>query len=214
MCTRRHPVAPLIALALVACGAPPEFEAVVQAEPASFGEVSHGLGAPCVCEGEACSTFGVPQPNRGAILGCAEVPASYGGGQKVCLRSYVGERANPTYFANGYCALMATQCEGSSLICSNARFGDHAAMTRCPPGSVRIEATEHVRVELGLLGTHTATLQTRICAAACQDDSACRVGEYDPVLDAPGQYQCVLEDGVGCCYDPRSLSPEHALTAF
>ncbi|MFH1808540.1 MAG: hypothetical protein ABIJ09_07340 [Pseudomonadota bacterium] len=204
----------VLAAGIASCGSPEEFGQVVQAEPAFFEGFFRGIGAPCHCEGQDCETLGVPQPDHGSIFGCADVPPVWNGGQKVCLRSYVGARANDTHFANGYCAIMATHCEGAALICSNARFGDYARLTRCPPGTVLIQGREQVRVDLGILGTHQATLDTRVCAAACTGDADCRVGEVDPALDEPSEYQCVVEDEVGCCYDPRSLSPQHQFTAF
>ncbi|MBI5477495.1 MAG: hypothetical protein HY906_01495 [Deltaproteobacteria bacterium] len=169
-----------------------------------------GLGEDCTCTGSGCQQMGVPKPAGGTIVGCEEVPTGVTGGALVCLRSYGGDLATKTYFANGYCALMATTCTGASLICDSAVFGDYATMTACPVGSVMISDSQAVDV----LGQQ-ATVQNKVCVRLCAGNADCRTTETDPALgDAATQYQCIDKGGVKFCYDPRNLSASYTATAF
>lgn len=169
-----------------------------------------GLGEDCTCTGAECAQMGVPKPASGTIAGCEEVPTGVAGAALVCLRSYSGSLATKTYFANGYCALMATTCTGASLICDSAVFGTYADMTTCPAGSVMIADTQDVDV----FGQQ-ATVQNKVCARTCAGNGDCRTGETDPVFsDEAAQYQCVDKGGVKFCYDPRNLSTSYTATAF
>jgi hypothetical protein len=168
------------------------------------------LGSDCTCEGTGCEQMGVPKPAGGTIVGCDGMPEEWPGAAAVCLRSYSGESANQTYFANGYCSLMATSCTGESFICNSATFGEYDNMTACPAGTVMIQDSQHVDV-IGL----TAEVSNKTCALGCTDSSQCRPGEIDPVWsDAAAQYQCVDKGGVRFCYDPRNLSETYTATAF
>lgn len=168
------------------------------------------IGSSCSCSGEECEQMGVPVPNSGEIHGCDEVPADWTGGDRACLRTYEGAVANNTYFANGYCSLMAVACEGHEFICENAVMGDYDAMTECPPGTVMLMDALLVEVM-----SQTATINNKNCVAACESNDDCRVGETDPVLDnQPTQYECIDKDGVKFCFDPRNLSEEYSVTAF
>jgi len=180
------------------------------ASPPADGGAGHGLGAACSCTGTGCSQMGVPKPTGGTIVGCEDVPTGVAGTALACLRSYGGSLATDTYFANGYCALMATQCSGASLICDAAVFGNYAAMTACPAGSVMISDSQAVNV----LGQQ-ATISNKVCVKKCTGDGDCRTGETDPVLgNTATQYQCIDKGGVKFCYDPRNLSNSYTATAF
>jgi hypothetical protein len=169
-----------------------------------------GLGEDCTCTGAACAQMGVPKPASGTIVGCEQVATGVAGTALVCLRSYGGDLATKTYFANGYCALMATTCTGASLICDSAVFGDYASMTSCPTGSVMISDSQAVDV----FGQQ-ATIQNKVCARACAGNGDCRTGETDPALNnEAAQYQCIDKGGVKFCYDPRNLSGSYTATSF
>ncbi len=167
------------------------------------------LGSACTCDGTACASFGVPRPAGGTIHGCDEVPDDFPGGALACLRSYGGTLSTKTYFANGYCSVMATSCEGASLICDSAVFGSYATMVACPEGTVMIQDTQLVSA----LG-QSATVRNKVCAAPCDTSADCREGEQDPEHQGPAQYQCVDRAGVKFCYDPRNLGPDYTATSF
>jgi hypothetical protein len=162
------------------------------------------IGAPCVCDDSGCSSSGVPLPNggTGTIEGCENVP-TFTGADLVCLRSYAGSMATQTYFANGYCGLMATLCEGDSMICDSATFGEYATMDGCPAGYVLIEFSQDVTV----LSVFNATITNKICAKTCTADDQCRPDETDSVWgDDATQYTCIDDkDPILFCYDPRNL---------
>ena len=173
------------------------------------GSTDQDIGSACSCEGDECQQAGVPKPASGTIVGCDDVPADWTGADRVCLRTYEGPLATNTYFANGYCSLMATRCTGADLICSSAVFGDYDAMTSCPAGTVLLESSQEVDV----FGQQ-ATIGSKTCAAGCSGDDDCRGGEPDPVVDEVTQYACIDKDGVKFCYDPRNLPADYTATAF
>jgi hypothetical protein len=169
-----------------------------------------GLGEDCTCTGADCSQMSVPKPASGTITGCEQVATGVTGAALACLRSYGGDLATKTYFANGYCALMSTTCTGAALICNSAVFGDYATMTACPAGSVMISDSQAVDV----LGQQ-ATIQNKVCVRICAGNGDCRTGETDPALNnEASQYQCLDKGGVKFCYDPRNLSASYTATAF
>ncbi|MDX9720803.1 MAG: hypothetical protein RBU37_08640 [Myxococcota bacterium] len=182
-------------------------------EPDQVEPLEQWLGAPCQCEsvpGNDCDQMGVPLPNGGQKNGCDNVPDSWTGADKVCLRSYGGSLANKTYFANGYCSLMATSCSGSELICGSAVMGSYEQMVACPAGGVLVSGSQAVSV----FGQN-ATVQNKTCANPCETSDDCRSNETDPALqNQPTQYQCIDKDGVKFCYDPRNLSGEYTATQF
>ncbi len=172
------------------------------------------IGSACTCEGEGCeqSMTGIPIPNGGTIIGCDDV-GDLAGSELVCLRSYEGDMATNTYFANGYCSLMATACEGAQLICDNAEFGDHGAMVACAAGTVMVSYSADVEVDvLGQL--LTATIDSKICTRSCTEAAQCRNTEHDPVLDEPTQYGCLEQSGIQFCYDDRNLPEEYEVEQF
>ena len=118
------------------------------------------LGSACSCEGDGCfdpTTGTIPVPNGGTIIGC-DAMGDLAGAEEVCLRSYEGMLATNTYFANGFCSLMATQCTGAALICDSAVFGVYADMTACPAGKVMISFSQDVSA----MG-QDATIDNKIC---------------------------------------------------
>jgi len=168
------------------------------------------IGADCICTGDGCEQMTVPKPNGGTIEGCENVNQPWTGADLVCLRSYSGTLATDTFFANGYCSLMATTCTGDGLICDSAVMGDYANMVACPAGSVLIEDTQDV-----VVATWSATIESKTCAPVCTDNADCREGEIDPILgDEVSQYQCIDKGGVKFCYDPRNLGASYTATAF
>ena len=185
----------------------------------NISPTEHGIGASCGCTGETCAAFGIPVPNGGdGIVGCENVPADHPG-KVVCLRTYAGDIATKTYFANGYCALQAVaNCEGAAVICGSASFGDYNNMTSCPAGSVMLQKKVNASATLAALGgaTMTATMDSKTCAQGCTTDADCRVGETDPEINnAPSQYACIDKDGVKFCYDPQNIREDtYTATAF
>ncbi|HUU03184.1 MAG TPA: hypothetical protein VM425_17255 [Myxococcota bacterium] len=173
------------------------------------GPGDQGIGSACSCDGQECEQTGVPKPADGTILGCDDIPIDWTGGARVCMRTYEGALATNTYFANGYCGLMATKCTGADLICNSAVFGDYDNMTACPQGSVMLVASQDVDV----FG-YQATIDNKTCVAACESNADCRTGEHDPVVDDATQYQCIDKDGVKFCYDPRNLPDTYTATAY
>jgi hypothetical protein len=168
------------------------------------------IGSACTCQGPDCAQMDVPVPAAETIIGCDDTPDDWTGGVRVCLRTYTGDMAPSTYFANGYCSVMAVRCTGDDLICGSAEVGQFTSMTACPAGTVLLESTVEVSVQ-----SMSATIENKICAAGCATDEDCRTTETDPVLDdEPTQYQCVDRSGVTFCYDPRNLSPGDAATSF
>ena len=167
------------------------------------------IGSSCSCDGEECDQMGVPLPNAGTIVGCNDVPAGWTGADRVCMRSYTGGYSYDMFFANGFCSLMAVDCTGDEAICNGAAMGDYGAMAECPAGSALIDGPQDVQVM-----SLSATLDTKLCAPICEGDEDCRTGEHDPILDETAQYQCVDEQGVKFCYDPRSLPAGYTVEEF
>jgi len=165
------------------------------------------IGSPCSCQGNTCSAAGVPQPQNGIISGCDSVPTDWPGAPKVCLRSYEGDFAPNLYFANGYCSLMATKCEGEEIICLPATMGEYDDFVSCPEGSVLVLETKLVTI-----ADVTATVYNKICLVSCDDDADCGPEEIDPSLDnTPTQYQCVAKSGAKFCTDPRTFGPDYVV---
>lgn len=168
------------------------------------------LGAPCTCTGEDCETMGMPVPTGGTIAGCENVPVPWTGAELGCMRTNASGIGPESWFANGFCALMAVACDGDDTLCADGNVGDIAAMTGCPTGSAMISGTG----ELSVMGM-SATLTTELCAPLCETNDDCRVGETDPALDGdPSQYECHELDGVSFCYDPRNLADDASAEAF
>ncbi len=187
--------------------ASPGYDAAAQQDAAVAQD--NWLGAACTCTGQDCDQLGVPKPSGGTIEGCENVP-TWTGADLVCLRSYTGALATDTFFANGFCGLMATRCTGDSMICNSAVMGDYDAMLSCPEGSVMIQDSKLVEVF-----NNTATVDTKVCVPSCETSADCREGETDPVFnDELTQYQCIDKDGTKFCYDIRNLGAGYTATAY
>jgi hypothetical protein len=126
------------------------------------------------------------------------------------MRSYNGGLGPNTYFANGYCSLFGTKCTGEAFLCDSATFGDYAAFTACPAGSVMVKDTQ----QLDIMG-YQATLDNKNCAKGCTADADCRTGETDSVYNgAASQYACLDKGGVKFCFDPRDLTNAYTAEQF
>ncbi|MDJ0766899.1 MAG: hypothetical protein QNJ97_28250 [Myxococcota bacterium] len=182
----------------------------------SDADPGKNIGDPCTCEGTGCEQdgFDVPIPNGGTIIGCENVPSGLAGSELVCLRSYVGNAANDTFFANGFCSLMATDCDGNQLICDNAAFGAYADMAACPAGNVLLTYDIDVQVELVPGQALEATVSNKTCTPSCQVEGDCRESETDPVLNQDTQYACLDKDGIKFCFDPRGLPTDYTAEQF
>jgi len=169
-----------------------------------------GLGAPCSCTGTECELMGMPVPTGGTITGCENVPTPWTGAELGCMQTNASGVGPESWFANGFCTLMAVDCEGDATLCDEGNVGDLSAMTACPAGSARLSGSG----ELDVMG-FSATLTTALCAPLCETNDDCRAGETDPVLGGdPSQYECHELDGVKFCYDPRNLSDDASAEAF
>ncbi|MBW1811492.1 MAG: hypothetical protein JRJ87_25105 [Deltaproteobacteria bacterium] len=174
------------------------------------GVVIEGLGSACTCEGVECDQFGFPDPAGGTIVGCDDVPTNISGAALACWRTFESDMFPNTYYANGYCSLMASLCDGVPFVCPMFTIGDYDNMTTCPAGSVMITDSQVFEVMEAQV-----TVDTKICVASCDSSDDCRIEEVDPVLgNEPTQYDCLDYDGVKFCYDPRNLSEEYTATAF
>jgi len=170
------------------------------------------IGTNCSCsplDESPCDVAGIPLIHQGEITGCDSVPAVWTGALPACQRSYTGELNSPTYYANGYCTLVAVDCTGDQIVCTAALIGDYGAMKACPADTVLLEWTTEVDTS-GLQGT----VFFKACAATCETDEDCRNGEDDPVFNEKTQYQCLDRDGVRFCQDPRNLSSDYTAEAF
>lgn len=168
------------------------------------------LGAPCTCTGDGCEQLGMPVPTGGVIEGCDGVPTDWTGGDLACLRTNASGVGPPSWFANGFCALMAVQCEGSAAICDGGDVGDFDALVACPVGAALITGS----AEISVMG-QSATLTSKLCAPRCEGAGECREEEADPALDgAASQYTCHALQGVQFCYDPRNLGDDATAEGF
>ncbi len=215
----------ILSTAIISACAPPDSERcgdefyfdggnchiIVEQDTTDWGtDGDSGLGGPCQCQGEGCEQMGMPIPTGGTITGCESVPLPWTGAELACMRTSTGDLGASTFFANGFCTLMAVACQGDAMVCENAVVGDYATMTSCPPGAALLMMSG----EVDMMG-FVATLQTKQCAPLCQGDGDCRIGETDPVLDnEPSQYGCQDIGGVKFCYDPRDLSEDVTAQAF
>jgi len=167
------------------------------------------IGASCSCTGDGCAVMGMPIPTGGTITGCENVPTGVAGTVLACMRSYSGDTSTSTYFANGYCTLTATKCQGNATLCQMAQVGSYDAMTGCPAGSVMLSSSGQLDTPAG-----SATIDSKMCTASCVKNGDCRDGETDPVFDnEKTQYQCMKKDGKAFCYDPRNLKGDYTVTS-
>ena len=175
----------------------------------SGAPAANGIGAPCSCTGDGCAIMGMPIPTGGAIVGCDDVPKSWPGAVLACMRSYNGDSSTSMYFANGFCTLEASQCQGSTTVCQMAQVGSYADMTGCPKGSVMLTASGQVSTPAG-----NATIDNKMCAPSCSGNGDCRDSETDPVFNnEKTQYQCIDKNGTRFCDDPRNLKGDYTVTS-
>jgi hypothetical protein len=167
------------------------------------------VGGACYCEGKGClfNQLGTKAeiPFKGTIVGCGDMP-EWPGAVKACLRSDAYVPEDLSYYANGYCALMAVKCDGAPIICNAATSPamDYDSFTTCPAGMVMLTDTS-VKVASEILDIR-AKLYHRSCFQACDCDKDCRGPEIDSVFkDTESEYKCMKQDGVGYCADPRNL---------
>jgi len=168
------------------------------------------LGSPCSCTGDGCDQMGMPIPTGGLIVGCSDVPTDWTGAVPACLRTNASGVGPESWFANGFCTLMAVECDGDATLCDGNDVGMFDLMVECPAGSALITGS----AELSVMGM-SATLTSKLCAPSCEGEGQCREDETDPDLDgAATQYQCHELDGVQFCYDPRNLGDDAAAEGF
>ncbi len=169
------------------------------------------IGSSCSCQGQGCNNqMSVPLPAGGTIIDCDDVPTNWVGAVKACMQSYKGAIASKTYFANGYCVLMATACEGSPAICGSAVSGDYDAFNACPKGTVMLSSSQEIA-----MGGFQATIDAKTCVVGCEDGGNCRSDETDPIWNNQrAEYECVDNNGVVFCFDPRNLEGEYSAETF
>lgn len=203
------------------------------------------IGEPCFCFGPFCEMAGYERPElqteidkthkvaKGIIYGCDNVPVSYNGATRACLRSSNVEGIKPAiYFPNGTCILAMSKCTPGNVcwpddsectspaqaeqlnedtICSFAKFGtyDPEAFTECPNGEVLLDFVMSISIE----ELHRdAILDVRACLPGCKTNADCKGYDiYDPIVNEHSQYQCVTatsEDGkkAGVCFDMRTTA--------
>jgi len=103
-----------------------------------------------------------------------------------------------TYYAEGYCTIMAVECSGSALCSLVPTFGDLGTFA-CPAGYY-----EHndERVVMG------ATITSKSCLKICASDAECRWNAHDDFWSECGQYLCrptPADPSTTVCYDGRNF---------
>jgi hypothetical protein len=156
----------------------------------------HNIGAPCTCTGTGCSNTNF---TAGTISGCESVSVPSGsGGVLGCFRSiHEGTSDYDTYYAEGYCTIMAVDCEGA--LCSMVPQPGDLDTFACPAGYYE---NEDVRTVYGM------TITSKSCLQICTSDADCRWNAWDEFRDACGQYLCLPAPGdpsVSVCTDARML---------
>jgi len=158
----------------------------------------YGIGSPCTCEGEGCDIYGVPVPvpaeGKGTIKGCENVDTSnMGGGVLACIRSIPADfepMAPVTYFPQGYCAIAAVNCTGSTF-CGSATYGDVSTMASCPAGSVFLSSV----FDYDIMG-QASVITENMCVRACKSDSDC---------NQDGEMTCIERSGHKFCYHEKNF---------
>jgi hypothetical protein len=186
-------------------------------QPDAGGEIDpdQWIGTACSCiseSGSPCDVSGMPMIQGGTISGCDSVPATWSGAERVCQRSYSGELGGASYYANGFCTLMATDCTGDSFLCDIAITGDFEKMQSCPENTVLLNWTVDVD-NIDFIDAK-GTIFSKYCVPSCETDEDCRNAENDPVLGEQTQYQCVENNGIRFCQDPRNLPDGYTAEAF
>ena len=156
----------------------------------------HNIGAPCNCTGAGC---GLTDFTAGTINGCDSVNAAGTNGEKACLYSgHESMSGTDTYFAEGYCTVMALKCEGGGLCALVPAIGNYDTFT-CPAGYSLGQDSRTVMT--------TLTISTKMCFKICTSPSDCRWNAYDTFRTACGQYDCIpnpTDAGTSICVDARN----------
>jgi cysteine-rich repeat protein len=160
---------------------------------------NHNIGAPCTCTGSGCSDTDF---TAGTINGCSGVTIPPGsGGELACLRSiHESTSGYDTYYAEGYCTIMAVTCSGGGLCIFVPQPGDFDTFA-CPAGTY--EYLDE-RIVMGM------TITSKTCLEICDSDADCRWNAYDTFRSACGQYACLPapdDPTISVCDDARMLAP-------
>ena len=126
-------------------------------------------------------------------------------------------------------------------ICSFAKFGNPEAITNdvnftsaetqekikgitCPDGNVLVQFMMDIKMKANETQPTESLLDLVACFKGCHSDSDCRTGEYDYILQEPGQLKCSKTDpndegqSAGVCFDLRSVEfsniSEHGIKAI
>ena len=172
-------------------------------------EMEEWFGSPCTCEGDLCTIAGVPTFFLGTVVGCDNIPKEWPGAVLGCMETYTGEIGNHSYYAQGFCTLIASACEGDEIICNVGIVGDFQKMTTCPENTVMVTTDYSLSVS-GL----NAILYQKLCAPVCERDQDCRVDDFDETTDSPGQYECIHQGAFSFCYDARNLADGYTAEVF
>lgn len=152
--------------------------------------------------GAACHADGVGADEvdytAGTIVGCDNVPATFGGCVRACLRSIDPGFSQPlVHNPGGYCTLLAIKCEGG-IACSFAPTpGDFDTCTACPAGYTMEEVVTNAA---------GSTITSRSCLKTCETQADCRWRQWDSRFDEWGQYECLqgkADPSVNICQDVR-----------
>ena len=156
----------------------------------------HNIGAPCECL-DGCSGMDFSQ---GTISGCENVviPGD-SGGELACMRSSdFGGLDLDFHWAEGYCTLIAVECEGGAICPILPQPGDVDTFM-CPEDYIEYL---DVRVVGG------SRIMIKLCLEPCSSPSQCRWNALDGYWEECGQYDCQPEDAgavAGTCFDARNL---------
>jgi len=156
--------------------------------------------------GDACYADGVDQDEvdytAGTIVGCDNVPATFGGCVRACLRSIDPGFSQPlVYNPGGYCTLLAIKCEGGFACGFAPQPGDFDTCTACPDG---------YKLEETVTNAAGSTITSRSCLKTCQAQADCRWRQWDARFSEWGQYQCLpskSDPSVSICQDIRTYGP-------
>ncbi len=157
------------------------------------------IGAACHADGVGADELDY---TAGTIVGCDNVPATFGGCVRACLRSIDPGFSQPlVYNPGGYCTLLAIKCEGGIACGFAPQPGDFDTCNSCPSG---YHLEETVTEAAG------SVITSRSCLATCSSQADCRWRQWDDRFGEWGQYQCLpstSDPGVGVCQDVRQHGP-------
>jgi len=157
---------------------------------------NRSVGSPCRCTGSECSTFDF---TAGTIEGCDNVPEMDTEiGALACLRSMSLEpySTEAVFFPEGYCSLLALECEGSLCILINS-VGNVEAF-HCPDPYV----TQTI-----IYSVTDTEIRFRVCLEACESPADCRWNAEED-SGACGEMGCLPHTDaplLGVCKDARNF---------